>query len=465
MLQTTTNVFLRKDDQLEKAINIHGDNIGSATKRPGYTKFGNTVSAGNAIRGVAEYRDISGGTQDLYTWANGGVLHGTGAAWTNIGSVAYGDALISSKTFLDQLFFCGANSANQYITTALVDSGGVSIGGNVTGAPKAKYVEIYRGRVILADVEVAGIRRASRFYESSVPDSTGSIITWPTTNYEEVYPDNGEALMGIHTNKSLNQLLLYKENSMHAYDLTQIRDIGNVGTSSHWSIATVGFITYHFKAGQGIYAYSGIQPQLVSRPIDKWIKGIQGSVVPFAANEEDKTYKLYVGQIIVDGETYENCEIRYAVPDNAWTIYSYAEAFTCYAPHTVSGVTRIYSGTTAGIIHQLARNIDGVYSDNGAPISAEFTTKAFDLQSPSAKKFVDKAVVFSTNTQNVQGRMRAPNKDWCSEFSLDQLEQYINLNPQDGRFIMFNFSESSTDQSFQIDGISFDPLITSEYTR
>lgn len=464
MLQTTTSSFLRKDDQLEHAVNVHGDSIGSVTKRLGYTIQGSAISS-TSVRGLVSYPDISAGTTRLFAASNGSVFYFNGTIWTSVYSYGTVGANISFKVFLDKLFLVGADSSDTYITTALIDGTTSSTSGDVASAPGGKYLEVFKDRLFMADTYVGSTRYASRFYESSVPDVSTYAITWPATNYEEILPYNGEALMGIHANNSLNQLLLFKENSLHSYDLTTIKNVGAVGTSSHWSIQTIGFITFWFKAGEGIYAYSGIQPQLISRPIEKWIRGIQGTVTPFAGKEYERIYKCYVGDIIVDGVTYSNCEIRYSVPDNTFTIYSYAEAFTSYGEHSRSGTKRLYAGTSLGKVHELAQGNDQVYSDDGTAIGAEFMTKAFDFGKPASKKFIDKVQIYATNCQALTGRVRARGKDWSTFFTIDEGEQMQGINPDEGRFHQFHFSERSTLKPFQFEGISPDPIETSSYVH
>lgn len=466
MLQTTTSSFLRKDDQLELAINVHGENIGALIGRLGYTKQGDTVTASQGIRGLISYPDISGGTTRLFAGVNGDFKWYDGSsAWTTAVSYGVVDADVNAKVFLDKLFICGANATNDYITTTIIDGVTPLTGGDVTDAPSARYIEVFKDRLFLADIKISGTRYGSRFYESSPPDVDTLAITWPSTNWDEILANNGESIMGLHANRALNQLLLFKENSIHAYDLTTIRDVGAVGTSSHRSIQTINFITFWFKKGEGIYAYSGIQPQLISRGIEKWIRGIQGTCTPFAAKEYERIYRLYVGDIVVDGATYTNCEIRYCVPDNTFTIYSWFDNITSFAPHTVAGVQRVYGGTSTGEVHEFAQGTDAVYTDNGEPIAGEFMTKAFDFGRPGTRHFIDKIMVYSSNAQNITGRVRAKGRDWSTFFALDQSEQLVNINPDEGRFHQFHFSWKGGNAPPKIEGFTTDPLETSSFVH
>lgn len=459
-LQTTTSSFLRRNDQLELAINVNGDNIGSVTKRLGYSLF---QDYGSSVTGLWSYNDVSGGNRYLLAFDSGTLKYSTGGAPSSIVGGLTTTAKVEFTTFLDQAFVVGANSSNTYLTTATIDGVTYSTTNNVTNAPKAKYVEVFRDRVYLADVEVSGTRYPDRFYYSSTPDSAGTSITWTATDFERVYTNNGEPIMGIHTNKFLNELLIFKETSMHAWDTVRLRDIASIGTSAHRSIKTVNYTTFFFNR-DGIYAYTGSVPQLVSRPIQKWIDGITQSALVdvFAMDDENKYYKLFVGSITVDGTTYSNCEIRYSLVDNSFTIYSYFDTFSIYASHIVSSVQRIYAGDTSGDVHTLAGKGDTVYSDDSNPIAAQFMTKAFDLGIPSEQKFTETVTLFSNKSQNLTFRYRVDGGDWSTHSAIDKKIDPRRINPAQGYLFQFHFSESSTVAPFEFQGLSFTPRLTTD---
>ena len=460
MLQTTTSSFVRRPNQLLRAINVNGDEIGSITKRLGYAEYGTTVQT-TAISGLSDYNDVSGGNRYLVRYVNGTLEYSTGGAWTTIQGSLLANAKVKFAVFLDTLFGCGANSANTFLTTFGIDGTSYSTATNLTDAPKAKYVELYKDRLYLANVEVGGSWYPDRFYFSSVP--TAGSITWTGTDFERVYTDNGEEIMGLHTNKVINELLIFKVNSLHSYDTYRLRDCGDVGTTSGDSIQTINGITYFFNEN-GISAYDGTIPKTISRPIQKWIDGIDQTKLGDVFSEafDKKYYKLYVGNIAVDGKVYYNCEIRFSTVDNTWTIYSYADDFQCYAIHTVSGVTRVYAGDDSGNVMKLADKDDTVYSDNGTAISAEFMFET-NLGVPSERKFIDKALIYATNPQNLKGRIRVKGRDWSTYFDIEKDEYEVNVNPEDGRFLQWHFSESSTVNPFIFQGVSFQPHLSTKY--
>lgn len=464
LLQTTTSSFLKSPNQLDLAVNVNGENLGSVTKRLGYAQSGSDVSTGNSILGLRTYPYMAGGTQLLFGVANGTIYDFNGTTWASVQSGLNTTAKAEFRVFVDQLFMVGANSSNTYLTTANISGTIYSTSTNVTNAPKGRFIEQFKSRLYIADVEVSGTRYPSRFYWSSAP--TDGAITWDTSatseSFEEVSTDNGEPIMGLHTNEALNQLLIFKETSLHSWDTYRIRNLWNVGTTSGRSIVTIDGITYFFNKN-GIYAYDGARAKLISRPIKKWIKGISASYYDdvFGINQDDEYLKMFVGDCTVDGKTYSNCEIIYNVADQTWTIYSYADPFSCYATHEESGVTRVYGGTTAGKVHKLAQDSDAVYDDNGTAIAAEFMFTV-DLGLPSERKFVDRVLIYTTAVQNLTGRIRAKGKDWSTWFPINETEQSHNVNPRDGRFLQFHFSETSNVAPFEFQGLSFNVTQTTK---
>jgi len=467
-LQTTTSSFLQKESQLSLAINVEFTKIGSVRKRLGYSQYGDTLSGGNPVRGLRSYNSISAGTQNLFAFINGAVMYNNAGTWTNVQTGLQSDADAEFRVFIDELFMVGANSSNVFLDTLNIDGTNPNTGHNLSGSPNGKYVEEYLDKLYIANCQVTGDRRPSRLQYSSVPNAAGDTITWTSTDFETVSTENGEEITGLHANESLNQLLIFKESTLHAWDNFRIRYLGRPGTSHHRSIQTIHFTTYYFKRGSGFYAYSGVQPQLISRGIDKYIQGIQDHTKINSTQERDRIYKTFVGDIVVDNGdgdvTYSNCEINYSVLDNSWTIFSYKDDFRISAEHKVSGVIRPYAGAADGEVHQMAIEGDTVYDDDGTEISAEFMTKALDMNRPEAKKFVDRVMIYSTQAMNLTGRARAKGKDWATHFAINDNEQFVNISLGNSRFTQFHFSESSKEAPFEMHGLSFEPILTSQYT-
>jgi len=461
-LVTDVSQFLMKDGALAISINVHGDTVGDLTGRTGYSVLG--TAGGAAVYGLKSYGDITGGTVRLFRAVNGDISYWTGAAWTTVTTYTPVTAQISMTVFVDQLFVVGATTAGNFITPINIDGVTASTSTNLTSAPSAKFCEEFMDQIYFANCLVGATRYPSRLYRSSIPDITGAAITWPSTNWDQISTNNGEEITGLHKNRALQQLLIFKDSSFHSWDGTRIKDVGSVGTSNFRSVVTINFTTYFYSARDGVYGYSGVDPKLLSRGIDKWVKGIVDPTKAHAVGEAGRIYKLYVGDCLVDGKTYTNCEMRYSIMDNTWTIYSYYDDFTVYADHKTSGVTRVYAGTVGGNVHQMARSNDSVYSDDGHEISCEFMTIPLDMEQPANRKAVDRVMIYAEKPQNLQGRMRAKDCDWSTWFPVDKSVQAVNVNPRDANFLQFHFSESSTNSPLVFNGLSCSGNITSKST-
>lgn len=452
LLQTTSSSFLRRSDELLLAINCHGDEIGSLTSRLGYSQYGGDLSAGNSILGGQSYAQLSTGNTFLFEFVNGALMYKPAGAWSTIQSGLLSDAQAEFAVFLDQLYMVGKNSSGTALTTAVITGTTYSTSGNVANATTGQDVEIYRDRVYIAN--------NSQINFSSLPDAAGTTITWTTTDNFIVETRDGEDIEGIHNNEAIGKLLIFKQSSLHAYDTFRRIQVASVGTTAKRSIATVGGITFfHNKKKKKIFAYDGARELDVSRKIRKWVEGIQSPDNVFAISQDDEFYKLNVGTVIVDGVTYTKCEFRYSLPDNTWTIYRYYDTFTNYVIHSVSGVERVYGGTSDGQVHALAITGDTVYADDGQDIASEFMFET-DLGLPSERKKIDKALIYTTSAQTLTGRVRVRNRDWFSHFGINEDEQEININSEDGRFLQFHFSSNSQVSPWKFEGLTFVPKLT-----
>lgn len=460
-LQTSTSSFLRRDDQLELAINVHFDQIGSVSGRLGYAQAGTSLAV-STVQGLSSYERQADGTKNLFEFC-GGVLSYLDSSLVQhtVVSSLNTTALAEFTTFVDQLFMVGATSANVFLAPANIDGTTYSTSTNLSGAPTgARFIEVYQNKLYMADVVIGGTRYPSRWQRSSIP--TAGLITWDATDFENVDTDDGSGIVSMHRNKSLNQLLFFKENSLHAWDNYRMADKGAVGTTAHRSVVTINYTTFFFNE-DGIFTYSGSEPKLISRPIQKWIDAVSDPTAVFAVGYNNRFYKLNVGTVTVDGVSYSNCEYIYSILDNTWAIYSYADVFSVYAKHKISNVTRVYAGTTGGKIMKFAAKNDTVYDDNGTEIFSQFMTKALDVGLPSEKKFIDRVMIYSTRAQNLQGRARAKNRDWSTQFPINDSEQEYTINPEEGRFIQFHFSSASKVAPFIMEGISFNVVKTGSY--
>jgi len=456
-MQRRTNRHLKLDNECDLIINAHGDIIGDRTKRLGYNQVGDTLQAGKNVLGLFGFYQKSGTDYHLAAINNSGdtqavIKYNNAGTWTNItGATTFtAGTKMEFASFIDYCFIVGGATE----TTGSLTGTTYSTATNVTSAPKAKYPIVYKDKLYLLNCDVGGTKYPSRFYQSSVPSGSPAAITWDTTNWwEPVQEDDGEELMGGTVNG--NELLLFKETTMHAWNNSSMWKVDDVGAASHRSIQTVGAMTFFlatFDEGYEIRVYAGGVTRPISGKLESIINTITSSQASgsFSASTRD-SYKLYLGNLTIDGEAWSNCEVVYKISTNEFWINSFNDALTCYAPFRESGVRRIYSGDSDGEVMRHAREGDSVYSDDGQPIQFIVRTKKIDAGLPEQKKQIVRGYAFSTAPQGMTFNFRLDNGKWQTTKLTEEVQDF-QLNPYAGYTYQVEVSETSTTEPCAFSG-------------
>lgn len=459
LLQTRTSRFLRPTNELTRSINVIGDTTGALQKRLGYSIIGATLT--NSISGLHSYYRLNGDayliateTANLYT--------STGGAWSARSGALSSGANYEMATFIDEVFICGYNpTARTFDSNRNLDNLSLTTTNNLLGASNAKIPIVFRQRLYL--IGLTG--RRSAFQYSAVPTSSGTVITWPTANVEEVRTDDGDELMGA-TNVS-NRLVLFKNNSTHEWNETSIIQVSEIGTPSHRSIVNTGSYAFFFSRSKnlkGFYVYAGGQPKLISNKIQEWCDGIADtSLANIVGFRQGENIIWSVGTITIGAETFTNSALVYNMANNTWTHFQYNDTFTAYAPFIVSSTERPYVGTSDGEIHQIAIIGDTVYTDNTVAIPALFRTTKIDFGVSEDKKRISKCKFFAQNAQGVSMRIRGDDGNWQS---LGQLTKTVNEfagASGDAHYWEIEGSESSANPPFIFEGFSLSTSLSSNF--
>ena len=326
----------RPETSVMEVVNLHFDAIGSATIRKGMTAVGGNT--GSAVTGLYYYVDtvnIAAPQSRLIAVSGPNVLYLTAAnQWSSIrGSLTVGSKA-HFTTFLNFVFMVNGTEA-----TAIWDGnigGGFVTTGNASGAPTGQFIENYRGRVWI----FGNYAYPSRLFYSTVPSAVATpVITWntdPTTGtWIDISPQDGDLPTGIA--KFRSTLLCFKTNRIYrVFDIGQVDPdpYYAVGTSSQESIVEtkVGIFFHH---ASGIYQYNvyGVV-QEISRPVIDFIRAIPASAYASVAGwlEPDGDHVAWaIGTVTVTtpwgasgskGTTFINCELRYTISTQVWTVYS-----------------------------------------------------------------------------------------------------------------------------------------------
>lgn len=317
-----TSPALLEPNQCVKIINGDLSRIpGSISKRLGYEQEGSTVPPATDILGLGNlakpdgtHKIVAACGSDCYVYDN------IDEVWRAQNQSLSGNLKAEFRTFLDYLFM--VNYSND---TRVYDGSTWSTSTNVTGAPKAKYIEIYGNKVYLANVVIQPNPYPSRVYYSSLPIS--GAITWTTTedtgDYFEVDTNDNDMIRGLGVNS--NRLLIFKEYSFHTWDgYTRLKIQGAPGTTSQKSVVNIDQWTYYFNR-DGVFRWNGGVAEFISNEVKPYTDGISAATsYGICAGEKDKRYLLYLGEVTNNQENIEERRILldFDTTNERWSIHS-----------------------------------------------------------------------------------------------------------------------------------------------
>lgn len=455
-MNSKTSPLIIKDNECELAVNYHLDKIGALTKRTGYTQFASQPVSGKRVVGLYNFSKSSGGaTEQLMVVNNAGdtasdIYYNNAGTWTVGLAMAFpfGTANTSRfATFVDYVFH--VDLANG------VDSSTDGVTWGTTNCPSGNFedIAVFQDRVYLG--QEAGANLRSRLKYSSLP--SGGTITWGASDYVDINPDDGDRITALENNG--NRLLIFKNRSMYRWNFGQVeadRVIG-VGTSAKESVKTNFDIGVTFFANQnGVYAYSGGRPELISRKIQQYIDAVSDWTTAtggICAGIDNDHYYLSVGNITVEGKTITNAVFVYHITLDAWTIYSFANRPFIFARMIETQPEEaLYFGSNDGKTYKM----DDAINDAGTTIVTEFTSKEYLISFPYKTDLV-RIDTFSNNPGTTQ---LFYDLDRANKFqSLGVLNANVNnfrVTPlRECRSVRINISDASAAQS-DIAGFNFE---------
>lgn len=252
-------------------------------------------------------------------------------------------------------------------------------------ATKPSLGAVYQGRLFF--------NRIADGYRSRIDYSTlatsGGTISWDTDantgQWRDINPDDGDFITAFEPRD--DYMLIFKNFNLYKYvfDVAPAK-IADCGTTSQESVKTnldIG-VTY-FANPNGVYAYSGGKPKLISGKIQEYVDAVTGANWNYCAGGVDKEhYYLSVGSITVNGRTFTKALFVYHIYLDAWTIYDMAEQPTCFVEIGTTFPTRqLGFGTADGGVYTFTTatsDTDGTTA--GKTISSEVLTKEHLLTFP-----------------------------------------------------------------------------------
>lgn len=354
------------ENSVQLAVNMNFDRVGAATTRDGISTYATTRNGSITSFGALS---IQGGVKKLFSQVGTDISVWTGSAWSSVRTTTVSTKARYSQ-FLNRLWMVNGNGGDSPKTS----NGGTFDTTDVPATfPKGDFIQAgFDGRVWIADAS-----KDILYFTDIVQSVDGTTYVSPLTfditkNFITKFsPQDGESITGLF--RVPKALLLFKQN--HIYRIYSSSNVDpypayNVGTYSQESIVQAkDGIYFHHSSGFYKFAYDS-QPTEISRRVVDFVRAIPRANYENIVGVYDgfDAIKWSVGSITVEGVTYLNCQMRYTISTQVWTIYDFAGT-------NITALIRFDNGTTidqiAGTSTGLVGKLDSGTTDFGSPIYYE----------------------------------------------------------------------------------------------
>jgi len=339
------------ENSVQLAINAHFDRIGSITTRKGVASL---TSLSGSITSFGTL-NIQGGNKRLFAQVSKDISVWNGSTWTSVDT-----ATVTTKArfsqFLNRVWRINGNAGDKPKTS----NGGAFDTTDVPATfPAGDFIEAgYGGRVWIADSA-----KDILYYTDIVQSVDGTTYVTPLTfditeNFITKFsPQDGESITGLF--RVPKALLLFKQN--HIYRVYSTSNVDpypayNVGTYSQESIVQ-GKDGVYFHHSSGFYKFTyDSQPTEISRRVIDFIKAIPRTSYTNIVGIYDgyDAIKWSIGPVTVEGVSYKNCQMRYSISTQVWTIYDFdSTAFTALIRYDDGTTIEQIAGTSTGLVGKL----------------------------------------------------------------------------------------------------------------
>ena len=376
---------------------------GVAQKRPGYISIGSGITA--AANGMGVYKNATVST--LMIADSGQIKQYNGTAWVALpGAITIDAAASVHMTSVDK---------KMYVWDGI--SGGTVWDGSTYARPgtmpKGKFSIIYKDYHIVSGVEgqenriyISGVKEPSRFTRLSPPTDTTKIdlskvaeVPGATVFTGDQSPNaidinryDGDKVTGFGFFQ--DALIIFKENSIFqmSFNDSNIPVIQRVtdayGCVAHGSIATVENDTY-FLSRNGVYVlgnepnyYASIRTNELSSRIKITMETITAELYERCRSIYwDNRYMLSVPTGIAGNDLLIVYDKRFY----AWSLWRNinASALAVYIDEK-NRRQLVFTDSTKPTLNQFTW---GIYNDNGEPINAWWTSRAFHGKKVDLEKY------------------------------------------------------------------------------
>ena len=355
------------ENSVQLSVNVNFDRIGAMTTRPGVATYASTLDG--SVNAFGSLNSQSSATKYLFAQVDDTIqsLSSATGTWSEVRSGLTGSAKARFSQFLNRTWMVNGNAGDVPKTSA----GGAFDTTDVPATfPKADFIQAgFDGRVWVGDAS-----KDILYYTDIVQSTDGISYDTPltfdiTTNFIAKFsPQNGESMTGLF--RVPKALLLFKQN--HIYRVYGTENVDpypayNVGTYSQESIVQgKDGIYFHHSSGFYKFTYDG-QPTEISRRVIDFVKAIPRASYENVVGIYDgyDAIKWSVGEVTVEGVTYKNCQMRYTISTQVWTIYDFDD-------NDITALISYDNGTTieqvVGTADGLVGKLDSGYTDFGEDI-------------------------------------------------------------------------------------------------
>ena len=339
------------ENSVQLAVNMNFDSIGAMQTRPGVTSYGHDLGGSVKSFGVL---NVLGGVKKIFGQVGTDVSVYTGSAWTSVRTLTKTNKARYSQ-WLNNLWMVNGNDGD----AVMLSSGSTFTATGVpAGFPKGDFIQAgFDGRVWVGDAS------KDVLYYTDIVQFNGTSGTYEPLTFtladnfiEKFSSQNGESMTGLI--RVPRALLVFKQN--HIYRVYSTENVDpypayNVGTYSQESIVeTKQGVFFHHSSGFYQFNYDG-QPTEISRRIVDFVRAIP------RANYGDITgiydgydsVKWNIGAVTVEGISYTNCQVRYTISTQVWTIYDYTPVITAMIRFDDGTTIEQVCGTSTGVFAKL----------------------------------------------------------------------------------------------------------------
>lgn len=338
------------ENSVQLAMNCNFDKVGAIQTRPGVETYATTLGGSVTSFGVL---NIQGGIKRLFAQFGTTIQSWDGTSWVTKRTTTVATKARFSQ-WLNKIYMVNGTDALQ-----------CSDGGNfaatagfipATTMPVGHFVNAgFDGRIWIANKTADAI-----YYSDQVQFNVGTqtySITYSVASFQNISPQDGESFTGLF--RVPKALLVFKQNHIYRiYNATNIDPYPayNVGTYSQESIIQAkDGIYFHHSSGFYKFNYDS-QPTEISRRVIDFVKAIPRSNYENIVGVYDgfDAVKWSVGAVTVEGVTYANCQMRYTISTQIWTIYDFGgTAITSLISYDNGTTIEQVAGTSTGLVGKL----------------------------------------------------------------------------------------------------------------